>query len=301
MEYQSGAVSPVGSIQEGWQIIKDDYWTFFGMTLVAMIIILVAAMILGGINSLLTAGISSIFGVGARSAGDAAAFSAALVPQLISMIISFFTGIVVGTLSGVLFCGIYTALANKTTRGTSDFGDLFSGFQKIVSCMIVATVLSVVQFVISAVTLVIGGMLGVSVLSAGILSKDGSFNPAIFGGIFVGVLLIVILNVVVNLIVSVLTSFAYPLIADRNLSGGEALTLSARAGFANIGGLILLMILLALMAFGGVLVCFVGVLFVAPIMSASLFAAYQRVFGRKSGQYQSTPPPPPIFNNQPGY
>ena len=301
MEYQSGAVGPVDSIQEGWNIIKDDYWTFFGMTLVAIIITIIAAMILGLINNLVVAGISTAFSAGMRSTGDAGNLSAALIPQLISMIISFFTGIIVGTLSGVLFCGIYTALANKVTRGTADFGDLFSGFPKILSCLIVATVLSVVQFAISAVTLLIGGALGVSVLGAGMLTKDGQFNPAVFSGIFAGVLLIIIVNVVVNLLVSVLTTFAYPLIAERNLSGGSALMLSAKAAFANIGGIILLMILLALIALGGALACLVGILFVAPIMSAAIFAAYQSVFGRNSGFSQSTPPPPPIFNNQPGY
>ncbi len=34
MDYQTGSVKPIGSIQEGWDLIKNDYWLFFAMVLV---------------------------------------------------------------------------------------------------------------------------------------------------------------------------------------------------------------------------------------------------------------------------
>jgi len=302
MEYQSGAVSPIGSIQKGWEIIKDDYWTFFGMSAVTIVILFVAAMVLGLVNKGITVGISAVLGVTTSNAGDAAKFSAALLPQIISMVISIFTNIIVGAVSGALFCGIYKALARKVSTGSADFGDLFSGFEKFQAVLIVAAVISVVQFAISLITLFVGAAMGVSVVGAGLLTSDGQLNPAIFGGLLLVVLVIVGISIVINLIVSALTSFAYPLIADRNLSGGQALGLSFKSGFSNLIGLILLMILLGLMIFVGVLVCLVGVLFVAPLITASIFAAYQSVFGSTGGSYQySQPPPPPTFNNQPGY
>ena len=103
MEFQSGAVRPVGSIEDGWNIIKDDYWTFFGMTLVTIIILVVAAVILGAINNAITFGISTVLGIASSSSGDAAKISAAVLPQLISMVISIFTNIIVGAVSGA-FC-----------------------------------------------------------------------------------------------------------------------------------------------------------------------------------------------------
>lgn len=301
MEYQSGAVRPVGSIEEGWKIIKDDYWIFFLMMLVTIVILVVASIILGLINNGITLGISTVLGIAAKDSGDAGKITATILPQIIALIISIFTNIIVATLSGALMCGIYTALSRKANSGSVDFGDLFTGFQKLQSCLIVAAVLSVVQFVIGIVTLLGGAAAGVSVIGAGLLTQDGQLNPAIFGGLFLVILLFVGFSIVINLIISALTSFVYPLIAERNLSGGQALMLSIKSGFANIGGLILLLILLGFMTLGGVLVCFVGVLFVAPIITAALFAAFQSVFGKTGGSYQYAPPPPPIFNNQPGY
>ena len=300
MEFQSGVVRPIGSIEKGWNIIKDDYWTFFSMTLVAIIILVVGAVILGFINNIITFGISAVLGVATVNSGDAGKISAAILPQVISVFISIFTNFVVATLSGVLFCGIYTALSRKASGEIANFGDLFAGFQKIQSCLIVAIVLSGIQFVIALVTLLGGAAVGFSA-GLGMLTKDGKLNPAVFGGLFLVILVFVIFTFLINLIISALTAFVYPLISEHNLSGGQALMLSAKSGLANIGGLILLLLLLILIAVGGVLVCFVGIFFVAPIISATMFAAYQSVFGKSQDFYQHTPPPPPIFSNQQGY
>lgn len=301
MEFQSGAVRPVGNIQDGWAIIKDDYWTFFGMTLVAGVIVIIVAIILGTINNLITFGISAALGMATNNGGDTAKISASIVPQLISMVISLFTNIIVGALSGVLFCGIYKALSNKIDSGAANFGDLFGGFQKFSSCLIVATVVALVQFVLSLAMLLGGAALGVSVIGSGMITRDGQLNPALFGGLFLVALAFGLIYLIINLIIGALTTFAYPLIGDRDLPGGQALTLSIKAGFANLGGLILMSILLGLMLFGGALLCLVGILFVAPIFSAAIFSAYQSVFGRAAGSFQQVPPPPPTFNNQPGY
>lgn len=301
MEFQSGAIDPVSSIKEGWEVIKGDYWTFFGMSLVAFIIIFASAMILGFVNNLITFAVSSILGVAANGGGEAARISTSLVPQLLSMFISLFTNILVGAVSGVLFVGIYKALSRKTTEGTADFGDLFSGLQKFTACLIVAAAVALAQFVLSVVLLFIGAAVGLSTFGLGMITAEGKLNPAVFGSLFLMILLIGLVYLVVNLIISVLTTFAYPLIADRDLTGGEALGLSVRSGLANLGGLTLLLILLVLMSFVGVLACLIGVLFVAPVIVAAIFVAYQKVFGRARDSFIHTPPPPPTFGNQPGY
>ncbi len=298
MEFQSGAVRPIGSIEQGWNIIKSNYWTFFLMTLVAIIILFAAAIILGLINNGITFGISAVLGIATENSGDAGRISAVILPEIISTFISIFTNIIVLTISGALFCGIYTALSRQASGGTAEFGDLFAGFQKILPCLIVAVVMSVVQFAITIVMLLGGAAAGVSAFGMSMLTKDGQFNPAALGGLFLVILAFAAIYIIVSLIISALTAFVYPLIAERDLSGGQALMLSVKSGFANIGGLILLLILLGFMAFGGALLCFIGIFFVAPILSAALFAAFQSVFGT-SNFYQNTPPP--FFNNQPGY
>ncbi len=305
MDYQSGAVSPVGSIEKGWGIIKDDYWVFVGMTVVAFIITLIVAFILGLINTVITTVISGILGFASSNAGDAAKITASIAPQIISMVISLFTNILVLTVSGVFFCGIYSALAKKVNTGVADFGELFSGTSKIVPCLTFAAVMSLIQFIINIVVLVIGVAAGVGAIGLATMGKNGSFNPAALGGLLFLVLGLFLATLVVNLIISVLTTFVYPLIADKNLSGIEALTLSIRAGMSNFGGIFLLLLLVGLMLIGGAFACLIGIIFVAPIASASLFAAYQSVFGNSGGGFRQTPPPPPVWNTpagqQPGY
>jgi hypothetical protein len=305
MNYQSGAVRPIGSIQEGWEIIKNDYWTYVLMMLVFGVVLIVISLILGAINGVITNLLAAGLGAATTNSGDAARASAAILPQVIGQIVSFFTNIALVTLSGALLCGVYESLSRLSNGGgRADFGDLFSGFDHLQACFIYAVVISVVQFVIAIVTLVIAAAIGVGAIGMGLgsmITRDGQINPAIFGGLFLVILAFVGVSIVLNLIISALTAFVYPLIAERNLSGGEALMTSIKSGLSNIGGLILLMLLLFLMILGGVFACFIGVLFVSPIMVASLFAAYQSVFGRTQGFQNYNPPPPPNFSNQPGY
>ena len=301
MEYQRGVVRPIESISEGWNNIKDNYWIFFSMNLVAGIILFAAALILSFIDNLVASGVMAILGVAGQNSGGVVSVSTAIVPQLVSMIFSVFTNLIVITISGVLFCGIYKSLSRQASGGTADFGDLFGEFQKIVPCFIVAVVLSLIQFIIGVIVILAAAVIGVSALGTGILTSDGQLNPAVFGGLFLVIIAIFVFYLIVSLIISALTTFSYPLIAERNLSGGQALLLSIKSGFANIGGLIGLLILLGLMAFGGMLLCCVGILFVSPILTASLYEAFQNVFGRANNTYQNMPPPPPTFGNQAGF
>lgn len=38
VEFRSGVISPVECVKEGWQLIKDQYWLFLGIALVAMLV-----------------------------------------------------------------------------------------------------------------------------------------------------------------------------------------------------------------------------------------------------------------------
>ena len=242
MEYQSGAISPVETISEGWNIIKDNYWLFFGMTIVAILIIVAASFILSLVNNVIAMGVGAAFGAAAQNSGDTAKTAAAIAPQLVSSFIGIFTNIIGSTISGVLFCGLYKALARQTDTGMADFGDLFGGFQKIVPCLIVAVFLSVIQFIIIAFFLVTGAAFGLSAFGLGML-KNGQIDPAIFSGLIGIIFIFVLIFIVISIVVSTLTTFIYPLISDRNLSGGEAILTSAKAGLANIGGMLGLLIL----------------------------------------------------------
>jgi hypothetical protein len=300
MEIQSNAVKPVGSIEEGWNIIKDDYWMFFAMSLVFIVIVFAAGFLIGLIDNAISAGIALALGA-VKTEGNVATV-AMVAPKLISLTIGIFTNILVATLTGILFCGFMKGLSRKVQTGVVDFGDLFGGFDKLQPCLIYSVILSLIQYVIGIGTIVIGVIFGIT-LSAESFLKDGKFNLEIFKNLIGIFIIIAIIAVIINLIITICMAFVYPLIAERNMSGLEAILTSMRGGLSNMLPLIGFFILQGLMIFGGVLLCFVGVLFVAPLLYASTFAAYRQVFGEPAGSftYNQQPPPPPTFNNQPNY
>src|ERR1043166_2706987 len=91
-------------------------------------------------------------------------------------------------------------------------------------------------------------------------------------------LVFVLVIMTVSIIIEIFFMFAFPLVADRKMSGLDAVKLSFKASRANMGGLIGLMLLNALFGFVGVLCCIIGVYFYLPVMIASQAVAYRRVF-----------------------
>jgi uncharacterized membrane protein len=76
------------------------------------------------------------------------------------------------------------------------------------------------------------------------------------------------------------------------MSGLDAVKLSFKAGRANMGGILGLLLLNALFVFLGILACIIGAYFYLPIAIASQAVAYRRVFP-DMGQLGQYPPPPP--------
>jgi len=109
---------------------------------------------------------------------------------------------------------------------------------------------------------------------------------------FIGLeLVFVTVILAVAIVVTLFFMFAFPLIADRNLSGLDATKLSVKAARANLGGIFGLVLLNFALGMVGVLCCYVGVLFYMPVSVASYAVAYRRVFPVVPQNF--APPPPP--------
>jgi uncharacterized membrane protein len=65
-----------------------------------------------------------------------------------------------------------------------------------------------------------------------------------------------------------------------------------KAGRANLGGVLGLLLLNALLGIVGVLLCVVGVYFYMPISFAATAVAYRRVFPAVPETFAQPPPPP---------
>lgn len=234
VEFRSGVISPVECLKEGWQLIKDQYWLFLGITVVAMLV--------GG-----------------------------AVPVV---------------LIGPMMCGLYMCLFAKMRGAPVEFGMLFKGFDYFVQGLVAAAIQTLPVILIIAV----GQVIFVAFTLIIMPTQRGDTMPAVF---FVGLVLFVLFVMIVSLAIHSLFLFAYPLVADRNLSGLDAIKLSYRAALQNLSGIIGLILLISGLGILGVLACYVGAFLVMPISFAAYAVAYRRVFPETGSLGGPVPPPPP--------
>ena len=242
-EFQTGVIRPVECMKEGWELIKDDYWLFLGISFVGMLV--------GGI-------------------------------------IPFGLGI------GAMFCGIYFVMLQKMNGQRFEFGDLFKGFNYFLPGLI--TSLIVIVPTIIAVLVLYGSMFA---LFFAMVASEG--NGAVVFGMFATLF---IEGVIISVLLSclhALVMFAYPLIVDRNLNGVDAFKLSARAVWANLSGVVGIILLEFVMGIVGYMALAIGVYFVLPIMFAGVLVAYRKVFPPLNNNQTYNPPQPNMYQGAGNY
>ena len=238
-EFRTGVVKPIECIQEGWTLIKDQYWLFIGIVLVGMLI--------GG-----------------------------AVPIV---------------LMGPMMVGIYICFIRKMRGEKIEFGTLFKGFDHFVPALI-ATLIQmapVIVVMIPAYLIMVALFVAIAPHGGGMSQEDGSGFVAIFMVFYFAMICMIM---IISILVGIFFMFVFPLIADRRLSGLDAVKLSMRAGKANFGGVLGLLLMNAVISFAGALACYVGAFFVVPIAFAANAAAYRRVFPDVAPAYPMPPPPP---------
>lgn len=237
-EFRTGVIKPVECIKEGWALIKDQYWLFFGISLVGILI--------GG-----------------------------TVPVV---------------LMGPMMVGIFLCLLQRQRQQPVEFGTLFKGFDYFVQGLIVALIK-----VLPIVVLMVPFYLIMMVIMFSTMPKGGSSpdDSAVFMMSVFGLeMVFFVVVMVVSIAIEIFFMFAFPLVADRKLSGLDAVKLSYRAGKANFGGVLGLLLLNALLGFVGVLCCVIGVYFYLPVAFAAMAVAYRRVFPDIPETFPTPPPPP---------
>ena len=181
-------------------------------------------------------------------------------------------------LLGPMMCGIFLCYRQRARGLPVTFDMLFKGFDHfgesfIASLLMLAAclVLMVPMMVVMFVAIMMGVFAG---------SNQGTQEaaPFLIFGMLAAVFLLVMLA---SMLVGIFFLFTYPLIFDRGLTGVEAVKLSFRAARANLGGLLLLTLLNAVLSLAGLLCCYVGALLVLPITLGTHWICYERVFGIK--------------------
>ncbi len=182
-------------------------------------------------------------------------------------------------LNAPILCGIYLCLLARINNQPFDTGTLFKGFQYFGQSFIASLFVSVPMFVLSLVFQF--GVGGFQVVLQNLkIDKDTppeQIFPLLvgfFGYIFGGVLLLALVGMALN----ALMIFVYPLIVERNLSGLEAVKLGFRAVLGNFFGVFGLTILEILLILAGLMLFYIGALFIMPVIFAARVVAYRQVF-----------------------
>jgi uncharacterized membrane protein len=258
--YNRGAIDAPACISEAWDLIKDKYWLFLGIVLVGM-----------------------------------------LMTGCIPVLKHF--------LYGPVSVGIYFAISRKMRNEEVSFDNLFKGFQIFVPAMVVGLIESALPLLNDIVSL----FSNTTQILLQMLDLEGKFpqfertsfvasdpNVALAGGAAGFIIVLVIVMAAVFIIVGfawrITFMFALPLMADHpELSVGEAISLGAKGGWANPGGIIVLMILQTLVALLGLIALCIGIFFVMPVIEASNFVAYRMVFPDVPRQNVYEEPPQPQY------
>src|SRR3979409_1211457 len=154
-----------------------------------------------------------------------------------------FVGVFVGgavplVLIGPMMVGIYLCLFRKMRGEPVDFGTLFKGFDYFAQSLIAALLQMIPMVVVMVPAYIIMFVLMMTSMprNGGRISPDESST---FLFTFLGFELVFIVVVMtVGIVVTIFFLLAFPLIADRNLSGVDAVKLSIKAAKANFGGIL---------------------------------------------------------------
>ncbi len=237
-DFRVGVIKPFECIKEGYALIKDQYWLFFGLAIVAML--------LGG-----------------------------AVPIV---------------LMGAMMAGLFLCFFERMAGRSFEFGLLFKGFDYFVPGLVVTAIkmIPIIIIIVPYYIILVATMM--TTMPRGQASPEdmSRFFTSVFGFEIIFGLTIV----VVSIVVEIFFMFGYPLVADRRLSGLDAIKLSIKAGKANWSGILGLVVLNALFGILGVFLCIVGVYLYIPIAFAAQAVAYRKVFPEVA-RYDPSPPPPP--------
>lgn len=192
-------------------------------------------------------------------------------------------GILVGSagpmaiLLGPMMCGIYLCLLARMRGEPVSFELLFKGFDHFAQSLI-ATLIQIVPVMLLLVPFYfIFFFMFINNMNRP-RRRGAPPDLADLYPLFIMMGVLVLVAVVVGALVGALFIFTYPLIVEKRLAALDAIKTSLRGAWANLGGILGLILLNMLIGFAGLLLCYIGALLVLPVHYASWAVAYRQVF-----------------------
>lgn len=251
-QYLKGAIDASGCISNAWEMIKPNYWLFFGISLLTYILI-------------------------------------ACIPCL--------NVVLVGPVMGGVYYTSFRAMRGEPI----EFGMMFKGFEKFVPLMAVGLVQSIPSIIYQGFDISIRvSNVGLEQILRGRGGEGDGTGLAIAGGYLAVIIVVSLILVILSIVWAISFAFAVPIMVENdNIGVMEALKLSARAAWSNVGGIIVLAILCMLVGFVGMIALCIGFFFVLPVIWVSWAFAYRQVFPDlgPSPAYRYEPPSPESYGS----
>jgi hypothetical protein len=197
-----------------------------------------------------------------------------LVAILIGSVVPF------GILQGPMMVGYFLCFLAREKNKIASFDTLFKGFDQFGNALI-AYLLIFVFMIVLFLPLTFIGILGIVGLGA-LLGPDSGGGIAIVGVLFFGALVLI-----VSFLSYVPILFAFPLIADQNMPGVDAVRLSFKGAMRNFDGLVFLVFVLGAVGVLALLCCYIPVFLWFPVASGAILLVYRDIFGPTPSQPQS--------------
>jgi hypothetical protein len=197
-----------------------------------------------------------------------------------------------GIIYGAWMCGIYYALLGRMRGEPASLNVLGKGFGFFSPGFVVA-LLSGLPFALLTIATRVMEWRFEEIQKH--YSGTRSMPPEVLSEELTWIGTIVLAFLVFHVITGLIFPFAYQLVVERNLSGWQATKLSARASWANFGGVLGLLVLEMILGTLGILCCGVGFFLVLPLTKGAWAVAYRQAFPAPP-QMQTAPPsfiPPP--------
>ena len=269
IQYVPGAIDAGGCVSNGWELIKRNYWMYFGITSLVAVVSLVLSCI-------------------------------PFVPILFQVFVM-----------PPITVGIFLVLFKEMRGEPVEFGMFFKGFDKFVPALVIGVINSIpsIIFLILNFALRLGGIFaqilqgaagkrsGSSFFQSQNLVQSNDAAPLIAGGIIIVIVIVFIIFFLFSIAWGITFHFALPILAENDIGAIDAIKLGARAGWSNIGGLIVLFILEGLVVLLGFLAICVGIFFVLPVIFAANAFAYRQVFPWIDRNFNMNPPPPGAYGS----
>jgi hypothetical protein len=226
VEARKTKIGPIDCYQKGFEFIKDEYFMYWAIVFVAMLI----------------------------------------------------AGVIPVVLQGPMFCGVALVFLARSRGEPTDFGMIFKGFDYF-GQSVIAALLNFLLVMVAIIPAIIIMFIGMGLFVAAGQSENGFLMiPAIL--CLVAYVLIVFL---ISMLTYSLLFFACALIVDKNVDGLTAFKLAVSGVLKNVWGILGHSLVGAAMVLIGYLACIIPAFLCIPILLASQYMAYLKIFGDQKG------------------